>query len=68
MTRWRFSLRVGQRLQGGWRAGLRIHDLRRTVCRNMRRLGFDESVIMKVGGWKTVSVFKRYNIVDEGYC
>jgi len=24
-----------------------------------------ESVIMRIGGWKTASVFKRYDIVDQ---
>jgi len=32
--------------------------------RQRARLGFDESAILKIGGWKTSSVFRRYNIVD----
>ncbi|SRR6266568_1101671 len=50
------------------RAGLagRIpHDLRRTAARDLRRAGVSEGEIMKLCGWRTRSMFDRYNIIDE---
>lgn len=45
--------------------GLLVHDLRRTGCRNNRRL-VGEALAMKASGHRTASVFKRYDIVDLG--
>jgi hypothetical protein len=45
--------------------GLIFHDLCRSAARNARASGVAEGVIMKMGGWKTRSVFERYAIVAE---
>jgi hypothetical protein len=42
-----------------------LHDLRRSYATLARRRGIPESVVMKQGGWRTSSVFRRYNIIDE---
>jgi integrase len=42
-----------------------FHDLRRSAARNYRRAGVDIDVIQRIGGWKTASMFKRYNVIDE---
>jgi integrase len=42
-----------------------FHDLRRSFAREMDKMGVRQGAIMKLGGWKTDSVFRRYNIVSE---
>lgn len=46
-------------------ATLLFHDLRRTAARNLRAAGVAEEIIMRIAGWKTSNVFKRYAIVDK---
>jgi integrase len=42
-----------------------FHDFRHTCINNWRKQGHDYFKIMAASGHKTISVFKRYNLVDE---
>jgi integrase len=42
--------------------GLIPHDLRRSAAKALRRAGVPESVITKMGRWKTAAMFRRYAI------
>jgi integrase len=42
-----------------------FHDLRHTFVTNARRAGIDYFRIMAMTGHKTMTVFKRYNTIDE---
>jgi len=46
-------------------SGLLFHDLRRSGARALRRAGVSEGVIMALGGWKTRSMFDRYNVTSD---
>jgi hypothetical protein len=47
----------------GWIPNQVFHDLRRIAARNLLHAGVADWVIMKIGGWRTRSVFERYAIV-----
>jgi len=43
----------------------RLHDFRRTAARSYRASGVPEGIVMQICGWKTRSMFDRYDIKNE---
>jgi integrase len=43
----------------------RLHDFRRTAARSYRARGVPEGIVMQICGWKTRSMFDRYDIKNE---
>jgi len=39
--------------------------MRRSMAREYRAAGVPESVIMKMAGWQTNAMFKRYDIIND---
>ena len=42
-----------------------FHTLQHTATTNLRRIGVDALMAMKITGHKTMTVFRRYNTIDE---
>jgi len=47
------------------RAGVLLHDFRRSAARNITRSGTPEQIAMQLLGHRTASTFRRYRITDE---
>ncbi len=45
--------------------GLTFHDTRRTAVRNLIRAGVDRTVVKKITGHRTDSMFERYHITED---
>jgi integrase len=45
--------------------GTLVHDLWRSCARNLIRSGVTKDVAKQLGGWKTDSMFRRYNVTAE---
>lgn len=45
--------------------GTLVHDFRRSAARQLIRSGVTKDVAKQVGGWKTDSMFSRYNVTAE---
>lgn len=60
-------------LRAGWRAAITAaglagkipHDFRRTATRQLLRAGVSLPAVMRMVGWETDAVLRRYAIVDE---
>ena len=74
---WLFPGETGDQIsdfRGSWESACRkagvpgklIHDFRRTAARAMTRAGIPIKTAMELLGHKTMSIFFRYNIIDEG--
>jgi len=48
-------------LEGKW-----VHDLRRTGVRNLRRATKDPILSKEISGHKTMAIYERYDIKDDG--
>jgi integrase len=59
------KIALGNALKAAEINNFRFHDLRHTFVCNARKAGVDRTVIMKLSGHKTLSMFARYNTVDQ---
>ena len=58
------SVRTAWNIKAGV-PGRLIHDLRRTADRDLKSMGFSDTEIMQMVGFKTLSIMHRYNITTE---